>query len=57
MATVKDLGIAVAEKAGQALHVMSVSGILDVRMDTVLRYMSRADIFSYSMLKLSYGSY
>ena len=51
MATVKDLGFAVAEKAGQALHVMSVFGILDVRMDTVLRYMSRADICSYSMLR------
>ena len=51
MATVKDLGIAVAKKAGQALHVMTVSGILDVRMDTVLRYMSRADICSYSMLR------
>ena len=49
MATVKDLGFAAAEKAGQALHVMTVSGILDVRMDTVLRYMSRSDIRSYSM--------
>ena len=51
MATVKDLDIAVAEKAGQARHVMSVSGILDVRMDTVLRYLSRANICSYSMLQ------
>ena len=42
MVTVNDLAIAVAEKDGQALHVMSVSGILDVPMDTVLRYMSRA---------------
>ena len=42
MVTVSDLAIAVAEKAGQDLHVMSVSGILDVPMDTVLRYMSRA---------------
>ena len=50
MVTVKDLGIAVAEKAGQALHVMSVSGILGVRMDTVLRYMSRAETFMYSIL-------
>ena len=49
MATVNDLGIAVAEKAGQALHVMSVSGILDVPMDTVLRYMSRAEIGFYSI--------
>ena len=51
MATVKDLGIAVAEKAGQALHVMSASGILDVPMDTVLRYMSRAEIGFYSTMK------
>ena len=51
MATVNDLGIAVAEKAGQALHVMSVSGILDVPMDTVLRYMSRAEIGFYSIIK------
>ena len=51
MATVKDLGFAAAEKAGQALHVMSVSGILDVPMDTVSRYMSRAEIGFHSMLR------
>ena len=50
MATVKDLGFAAAEKAGQALHVMSVFGILGVRMDTVLRYMSSAETFMYSIL-------
>ena len=55
MVTVKDLGIAVAEKAGQALHVMSVSGILGVRMDTVLRYMSSAETFMYSILYVLYG--
>ena len=49
MVTVSDLAIAVAEKAGQDLHVMSVSGILDVPMDTVSRYMSRAEIGFHSI--------